>query len=325
MQPLLSVIIPVYNVEKYIKQCFESLFLQIKDADVEIICIDDGSTDNSGLICDEYFKNHNQLTVVHQQNKGIGAVRNVGLNLAKGRYIAWIDPDDYVDSNWYNEISKTIYATGADVIFFDYVILKGNRKVTKCCGNQSGFIKNEVFLREVVKDVKIQSHLWQKVFKRELFQQVQFPENIRCMEDYAILHKLILKSRKIYYLSKILYFYRVRNNSLVTKVDFEKSYQCFLIARERYIFLDEQGIKVSKIGFLLQGLGVCINYFKINDKSRFQDQYRETLQILRHNAGYFFSEDVGMREKLKFLVSIAGVGNVFLKMYKFLTRVKKGQ
>ena len=114
--PLLSVIIPVYNVERYIKKCFDSIIVQIKDADVEIICINDGSTDKSGEICDEYAAKYNKIKVYHQNNKGVAAARNYGLSIIKGQYIAWIDPDDYISNKWYENISTLIMEEQPDIL-----------------------------------------------------------------------------------------------------------------------------------------------------------------------------------------------------------------
>ena len=116
--PLLSVIIPVYNVQDYIGECFESIIMQNTDC-MEVICIDDGSTDDSGKICDEYAKKNANIIVVHQENKGVAAARNLGLKLASGEYIAWIDPDDYISENWFEIISVKL-ENSIDIVFCDY-------------------------------------------------------------------------------------------------------------------------------------------------------------------------------------------------------------
>lgn len=123
MQPLVSIIIPVYNVENYIKECFESIKIQKTRDDLEVICIDDGSTDRSGIICDEYAKSDKRFKVIHQKNKGVSATRNLGVSISKGKYLAWIDPDDYINENWWNSI-KNLLDDNIDIIFFDYKIKK---------------------------------------------------------------------------------------------------------------------------------------------------------------------------------------------------------
>ena len=320
--PLISVIIPVFNVENYIVECFESFIKQFDD-EIEVICVDDGSTDKSGIICDEYKeKYNNHFKVIHNRNIGIGGARNFGLKIAKGEYIAWIDPDDYISENWYKEIKDVIKSKEPDILFFDYILCRESKKILKNYANKSSFISTEKFLYDVVKDTKIQSQLWQKVFKKNLFDNISFPENVKCMEDYAILHKLILKAKKIFYINKALYFYRVRNDSLVMKVDIDKSYQCYLIAKERYEYLKLQEIKISKVGYLLQALGVCINYYKLNCPKEYFNIYKEVLKVLKKNFLSVILSDIETREKIKIFIVQIGIGKYVFYLYKMF-KVKR--
>lgn len=320
--PLISVIIPVFNVEKYIVECFESFIKQFDD-EIEVICVDDGSTDRSGIICDEYMeKYNNHFKVIHNRNIGIGGARNFGLKIAKGEYIAWIDPDDYISENWYKEIKDVIKSKEPDILFFDYILCRDNKKTLKNYANKSSFISTEKFLYDVVKDTKIQSQLWQKVFKRDLFDNINFPDNVKCMEDYAILHKLILKAEKIFYIKKALYFYRVRSESLVTKVDIDKSYQCYLIAKERYEYLKQRGINVSNIGYLIQALGVCINYYKLNCPKEYLSIYIKVSKNLKQNFLSILQSEIEIREKIKMFAVQIGIGKYAFYLYKML-KVKR--
>ena len=123
---LLSIIIPIYNVEDYIKECLDSISKQKTKNEVEIICIDDGSTDKSGIICDEYAELDKRFRVIHQENKGVSYTRNLGVEMSKGKYLAWIDPDDYIDKDWWISI-KYLINKNIDMIFFDYSILKNKK------------------------------------------------------------------------------------------------------------------------------------------------------------------------------------------------------
>lgn len=317
--PLLSVIIPVYNVEQYIKECFDSIVIQIKDADVEIICIDDGSTDKSGAICDEYASKYNKIKVYHQKNKGVAAARNYGLSIAKGKYIAWIDPDDYVSEDWYEKISNVLIYKKTDILFFDYVLLKNGNLKDKKFYSKSKYMKMEEFLDEVVKDKNIQSQLWQKIFKRDLYKDLQFPENIMCMEDYAILHKLILKSNKIYYLAQKLYFYRVRKNSLVTRIDLKKSYQCYLIAKQRFNFLQKKGYQITPNGYLMQALGVCIQFHQVNQKSIYKEYMNICKDDIKLNIKkLLLAKEIDIKLKLKYLLCYLNCLKPIVKVYYYL-------
>lgn len=300
---LLSIIVPIYNVEKYIKKCLDSIVAQ-KTNNIEIICIDDGSTDNSGFICEQYAKKDKRFKVFHKKNGGVSSARNLGLEKATGEYIAWIDPDDYISDDWYFNI-EPLLSFNIDIIFFDYVILKGNKKIIKKYDNISKYIDVDLFLDEIVMDQKIENQLWQKIFKRTLIENILFPENVKSMEDYAVLHKIVLKAKNVYYLSKILYFYRIRDDSLVTNATLEKNYTSYLIAKERYRYLINKNKMVSKMGYLVQSLNLCIQYNKINEEEKIKNKKIYTIckQEISKNIKYIYSyKECNISLKFKFLL-----------------------
>ena len=319
--PLLSVIIPVYNVQDYIGECFESIIMQNTDC-MEVICIDDGSTDDSGKICDEYAKKNANIIVVHQENKGVAAARNLGLKLASGEYIAWIDPDDYISENWFEIISVKL-ENSIDIVFFDYTLVRNKKRIEKKFASVSQYISKDFFLEALVLDQVLQSQLWQKVFKKELFEDIVFPENVICMEDYAVLHKIVLKTENIYYISESLYFYRLREKSLVNTVDVIKSINCYLISKERYQYLLNLGVSVSNLGYLMQALGVCVQFYKTNNNIRQKHIYE--LNECKHEINsniksIIFNGKCNIVLKLKFLLCYLGLLNVVIIMYKSLKK-----
>lgn len=298
--PFLSVIIPVYNVEDYITQCFESLVCQVNE-DVEIICIDDGSTDNSGMICDLYAKKYSNIYVLHTENKGVAAARNIGLEQAKGEYIAWIDPDDYVIENWYYKIKETLTHFVCDILIFNYKIEKNNKLINKKYKNENGYIDKIVFLRDVVIDVKIQSQLWHKVFRRKLVKNIKFIEEYSCMEDYDWLHKIIEISKGIYYIKDFLYVYRIRNNGLVKNIDLCKSWSCYLIAIRRYIYLSSKYEEVSRAGYLLQATYYCINCHRLK---KYDSKYFFLKNVIKNNIYYTSIKEIGVYNFMKILLIV---------------------
>lgn len=316
--PRLSVILPIYNVEEYIEECFQSLVKQI-DGDVEVICVDDGSTDNSGKICDQYAEKYAYFHILHSSNKGVGAARNLGLSIAKGDYIACCDPDDYLAENWYIGI-KHILSKKPDIGIFDYVVFDTNKRELINYMPKEGFLEKKQFLLDIVEDIKIQSQLWQKVFKRELLEKVRFPENVKCMEDYAILHKLILQAEKIYYLPDALYNYRKRNNGLVMAIDIGKSFDCYKIATKRYCDLQKAHYDVSSIGFLMQAMGVCIQFAKSgkSNRSLFVNENKECANVIRKNLFRIMKSNIPIREKIKFGVIALGLHCNVMTIYNFM-------
>ena len=236
MQPLISIIIPIFNVQEYIEKCFDSIQEQDMQNEVEIICIDDGSSDKSGIICDKYSKMYKNFKVIHQKNKGVSSARNLGVKISNGKYLAWIDPDDYIDKNWYKKI-RPLLEKDIDIIFYDFFEIKNGKKKIKKYLSESKFIDKDVFLNEITLDQRIYNQLWQKVLKKTLMNNIVFPENVTFMEDYAVLDKIALNAKSIYYISTPLYFYRIREKSLTKFNSIKKTVNSYLMAEERYKYL----------------------------------------------------------------------------------------
>lgn len=260
---LISVIIPIYNVQDYLKKCLESLKSQ-KTSEIEFICVDDGSTDKSGIICDEFAKKDNRFKIIHKENGGVSSARNVGLENATGKYIAWVDPDDYVALNWYECVEKYL-KKNIDILFFDYTSGNDKKTINKNFGKETGYLDKKVFLNNLVLD-KIKSHLWQMIFKIDIIKNIKFPLDRTFMEDFSVLHKIVLMANKIFYLHEILYFYRIRENSLTNSWTMEQTYKAYYIAKERYDYLIRKGYSISKLGYLMWALNVCCIYYKNKDK-----------------------------------------------------------
>ncbi|WP_251441111.1 glycosyltransferase family 2 protein [Veillonella intestinalis] len=270
---LLSIIIPVYNVEPYIKRCLDSILVQL-DSRMEIIIVNDGSTDKSGEICNEYASKYDAIKVIHENNRGVSAARNQGLKMAKGEYISWVDPDDYLDSEWGISILPTLEEQSVDILIYDYVLLKHNFEKIWSYRNEDCKLEKEQLLKDIGEDQIIQSQLWHKIIRRELYKNIKFPEDITCMEDFAVIHLLIEKAQTLYYMHKPLYYYVYRECSLVTEINLEKSYQCCLVAHDRYVYLKRLGYESSVIGYISQVLGFMIQYFMVNSSIKLEYKYR---------------------------------------------------
>lgn len=319
----LSIIIPIYNVEKYIKDCIESILNQ-KTNDFEVICIDDGSIDDSGKICDEYAILDSRIKVIHQKNKGVSFSRNLGMELSKGQYIAWIDPDDIINEKWFSEINEYLNKN-VDIVVFDYTLLKNGKK--KCINYKmkSGYLDNISFLYDVLEDKKINSHLWRCVCKKALFANLKFPENTNIKEDYAILPYVIERAKKIFYISKCLYFYRVRQHSLSTEYNFDKAYKCYIIGKERYINFSKLNFlkkDIPKDIYLLFALDCCILYYKspLNIRNIKKKQFEECRKDIKNNKLELFKMySVSMRIRIKYLFCILNIlGPIYFLKNKIL-------
>ena len=213
---MISVIVPVYNVEKYIRACLDSIINQTY-RDLEIILVDDGSTDSSGAICDEYAQKDTRIQVIHKENGGVSSARNVGLQNASGEYIGFVDSDDVVHYDFF-AILHNLLNDGGDMSicsmkkFYNHSYDKCERSLAqeKVCLNEkelySALLNNE----------KIYGYLWNKLFKRELIKSC-FDETIHFAEDFLFCAKYITGVQKAYFYDAELYYYRQDNENAITK------------------------------------------------------------------------------------------------------------
>lgn len=138
MNDLISIIVPVYNVEKYLNKCIDSIINQTYK-NIEIILVDDGSTDNSGKICDEYLLRDSRIKVIHKNNGGLSSARNEGINISSGEYIGFVDSDDWVEPNMYEEMYKKILYSNADIVDCGYWKEYENKSIKYISANEVKF------------------------------------------------------------------------------------------------------------------------------------------------------------------------------------------
>ena len=215
MEDKISVIIPVYNVEKYISRCLDSILNQ-SYKNVEIIIINDGSTDKSGLICDEYSKRYDNIRVFHKENGGVSSARNLGITVAKGEYITFADPDDFLNKDMYKILYDNAKNNNSDITICSVNEIRENVIDTE--DNTGKIIKysREDAINGYFNDIYPFNHnyLWNKLFKREMFDEVKLNEKITYQEDSEVMIKLLNLSENIIYVGIPLYNYDLRLGSL---------------------------------------------------------------------------------------------------------------
>lgn len=217
--PLISIILPVYNIETYLDDCINSLMGQ-SYKNIEIILVDDGSTDKSGEKCDSYANKNKNIIVVHQENKGVGSARNRGINISKGEYIVFVDPDD-ITSKYYLEIMlENLKKYDCDMIVSNYTnnmsLLYGNNKEDSY--NNIEVIDAEFVFNKMLDNKSFDGFLWNKIFKAYNIKKynIRFSENIKIWEDMLFVLNYIKTINKIGFIDIKLYFYRIRKNSATT-------------------------------------------------------------------------------------------------------------
>ena len=214
MASKISVIIPVYNVEQYLEKCLDSILNQTYK-NIEIILVNDRSIDKSGLICDEYSRKYNNIRVFHNENGGVSSARNLGIDNATGQYLAFIDPDDYIDVNMYEILVEKIVETNSDIAMCSFVYVKEHENIVEDNSDEIIIFDKEEVLNRYFNRVKPfnASFLWNKLFKRELFEKDRLDVELKIQEDTEILLRIYDKVNSVVYIASPLYLYLIRNGA----------------------------------------------------------------------------------------------------------------
>ncbi|MBQ2835559.1 MAG: glycosyltransferase [Clostridia bacterium] len=242
---LISVIVPIYNVEKYVKRCIDSIINQTY-TNLEIILVDDGSPDNCGKICDEYAEKDARIKVIHKENGGLSDARNAGIDIAKGEYIAFVDSDDFIATNMYEVLYKNIKETNSDIAIANYYKFESEDEIVDASLDEKIIVYNkEEMFNHMYDDYLLTVVAWNKLYKREMFSELRYPVG-KLIEDSAIIHYLIDKTTKIVITNLQLYFYYQRTNSImnISKVALLDELD---FVYDRVKFLEKKNMKDSKV------------------------------------------------------------------------------
>ncbi len=226
MKPAISIIVPIYNNDQYLSKCLDSILVQTFE-DIEVILINDGSTDQSGEICDEYAKKDERVEVIHQQREGVSSARNKGVELATGDYIGFVDGDDYISEDMYENLYEACMATGSSI-----AICKLGREMNGVLTNSDigeFYIKeldHDEAMSELFKGILYRFSLCNKLFSTHCFKGITFPVG-RIHEDLSTTYKLFAHANQAVYINKIGYIYVKQKNSILTTTYHEKRLDAF--------------------------------------------------------------------------------------------------
>ena len=215
-EPLVSVIIPVYKVEPYLRPCADSVLAQTYK-NLEILLVDDGSPDTCPQICDEYAKKDPRVRVIHKENGGLSDARNAALDIARGDYVGFVDSDDWIAPTMYEELVKSALKLDADIAVCGYTESNGVRdlEVKSLAPAEKSYTVEEAF-REVLLTGEILVIMCNKLYKRELFDRIRFPKG-ELFEDGDVFYRLFGRSRRLAHTGGCGYFYRKRAGSITFK------------------------------------------------------------------------------------------------------------
>lgn len=292
MNELVSVIIPVYKVEYFLRECLDSVINQTY-RNLEIIIIDDGSPDKCPAICDEYALKDCRVKVVHKKNSGLSEARNKGLDLFSGNYIAFVDSDDVADLCYIETLVNSMKGTGADIavcqrirfttdfpinqdVAFDedFKILSGKESVEKL---YLGLIGNN--------DSSVDVYVWGKLYKKELFENLRFPKG-KIHEDDAVVPLLLYKAKKVCILPASLYFYRMTENSIMRKKFSLRRYDCMDATDNCISFFEKCDSKIVELAKIRRKQLLCAYSLQAR-KSGIYDEISPEYRISKFRAAFF--------------------------------------
>ncbi len=323
MNDKVSIIIPVYNVEKYIATCVKSLLNQTHN-NIEIILVDDGTPDSSGKICDELKESDNRIVVIHKENGGVSSARNVGIEYATGNYLCYADGDDYVSVSYIKDMLDVAVATNADIITSNaYKIWDNGEKIELFAGNTA--IGEYVLktgsesLSDMLYGKTCSASCWGKLFKRDIFESIRFP-HISLGEDSYTMYHCFLKANKIAHLHKPNYYYLQHTASALHTNNYDKFYD--------YIELSDNFMDIINNVYpelFLPAVNRLIenNFWVYMKMCKNPDRYEAQLKHIVDNIKTYRKhalkdENVCFRTRMACLISYGGMG-----LLKFVYKIKK--
>jgi len=279
---MISVIVPVYNIEMYIEKCVKSIINQTYK-DIEVILVDDGSTDDSGKICDKLAAMDNRIFVIHKENGGLSDARNVGIDVSKGEYIGFVDGDDYISPYMYQHLLEILQLNHADMAMCDFCEInesqekqtKDEKKEVEICVE----ILNGIQVYDLVTEFKASNIVaWNKLYKKEIFANIRYHKG-RLHEDQWLIPYVAYNCHKVAKSSAKLYYYVFRKNA-ISKVD----------------------MKPSRMWDLLDAMANTCSFFK--EKRLYDEQKKESRHLCNHimyyyqNADRYFENSHEMKKQL---------------------------
>ena len=265
-EPLISVIIPVYNVEKYLNQCLDSVINQTYK-NLEIVLINDGSTDKSGEICDYYSQKDDRITVIHKENGGQALARNIALEMIKGEVVAFVDSDDWIDPDMYSDMMSFMLEKNLDVVFCGAKRVTDSESVVDYVYYPDRAICDvDEVTRKLLTD-EIGGHPCFKLYRRYCWDNVTFPEG-RIFEDLAISFRPFLNAKnKIGFLEEPYYNYRMNPCGTCLKKKPNLCYCIYLAMKDHYEFSVDHFPELADkcmAGTVVQALQTITDYYKNN-------------------------------------------------------------
>ncbi|WP_297426945.1 glycosyltransferase [Clostridium sp.] len=304
---MISIIIPVYNVGDYIKECLESILMQTYK-DLQIIIVDDGSTDNTISIVNEYKDKFENYTILHQKNAGVSVARNTAFNHIEGEYTIYIDPDDFLEWDMLEKMQKEVEAKQVDIVISEYYVYyneNDNRNYIEKYDIDARKIYNNYYVIDMMLNYELQGQLWNKLFRTQLLKEIEFKfEPGRYIQDAFPVFKAIYNSKGISFIDKPLYYYRQRETSTVHKKNAKLAEDYYFamssiihFIKDKNIKVNQQSLKIFRIKVLSHFIAHYTNADESNSLKTFRNSKYNELSV--KNREFLFLNEICKEDKIK--------------------------
>lgn len=300
MNDLISIIIPVFKVEDYLDECVTSVVSQTHK-NLEIILVDDGSPDNAPQMCDAWAEKDSRIRVIHKANGGLSDARNAGLEIASGDYIAFVDSDDYIQTDMLEKLLAALMRTNSDIAACGIQNFGASQGTWGC---QDFVGTPEQIYEKLYNETAYPVAAWNKLYCRDCWKTLRFPVGKIC-EDTFTTYQLIHNAKRIAMIPEALYCYRIRPESIMTsafsskRMDEEEAWRC------NYQFIEEHYpcLRKAAFDFYLLKVNILMHTIPVNEREKYAQQYRFLQKILAKNMPYIlFASNIRPKQRVKMLL-----------------------
>ncbi|MGM9549262.1 MAG: glycosyltransferase family 2 protein [Faecousia sp.] len=318
---LISVIVPVYNVEAYLPRCVESILAQTYGK-LEIILVDDGTKDNSGAICDAYARQDDRIRVIHKPNGGLSSARNAGIDAAAGEYLSFVDSDDWIEPDMYEQMMALMGQYGVRLVCAGRwdVSSETGEKVQGLCPPSDEVISGEELVRRIFHWDNVDSAAWDKLYHRSLFATVRYPLGVIC-EDVPTTYRIALDAGQAAMLSRPVYNYYHRPGSITAAAVSEKTFHFSAHTAEIYPYIRENYPEIEDAARYLRVRSLAYNLLTLDlageDARRtFAKEYRQSRKELRGHIPFLLKSPLfGRQERATDLLLACGLYRPLRQVY----------
>jgi len=314
---LITIIVPVYNVEQYLDRCIESIVNQTY-SNLEIILVNDGSTDGSSEICSKYQKSDDRIIVINKNNSGLSSARNAGLNIAKGKYVGFVDGDDYISEVMYENLYGLIKQTKSNIaIGGRYRAYDNSCEIEQFRNYPSPVMTNVEALAALMSYRGFDMSVCDKIFERKLFDDIEFPLGKTC-EDSFVTYKIFSRVNKVAYDKTPYYYYYQRQNSIsrnlnVNETVLEASYEQLQFISANYSTLSNE----AYTSYIISSIAIYNEYIirnkKWNDAKKYQKYALENIHYVINN------KHITKTKKMQIVIFASSI-SLYKLLYKLIKK-----